>query len=166
LRKQSHDFRRALRHIWSDVSDERRLRRIKATVESQSARGLRRLTATFSKAQLSLEHQWKNAAPIWQRTKASLLHWLEQPQRLRRSLADSRTQRPSSVAPLTPLKVAAWPKMNRAQKRLRKPLPQSVALPSSESGVNVNVIVMRWLRQPFRATTSTHSPRTATSRNR
>jgi general secretion pathway protein A len=166
LRKQSHDFRRALRHIWSDVSDERRLRRIKATVESQSERGLRRLSATFSKAQLSLEHQWKNAAPIWQRTKASLLHWLEQPQRLRRSLADSRTQRPSSVAPLTPLKVAAWPRVNRAQKRLRKPLPQSVGLPSTESGVNVNVIVMRWLRQPFRASTSTASPRTATSRNR
>jgi hypothetical protein len=166
LRKHSHDLRRSLRHVWSDVSDERRLRRIKAAVESQMERGLRRLSATFPTAQLSLEHQWKNAAPVWQRTKASLLHWLEQPQRWRRSLADGRTQPPSPLAPLTPLKVAAWPKVNRAQKRLRKPLPQSVALPSSESGVNVNVVVMRWLRQPFRGSTSAHSPRTATSRNR
>ena len=166
LRKHSHDLRRSLRHIWSDVSDERRLRKIKTVVESQSERGLRQLSATFSKTRVSLEDQWKNAAPIWQRTRASLLHWLEQPQRLRRSAADSRTQQTSSIAPLTPLKVAAWPKANRAQKRLRKSLPQSVGLPSSESGVNVNVIVMRWLRQPFRASTSTHSPRTATSRNR
>lgn len=166
LRKHSHDFRRSLRHIWSDVSDERRLRRIKSAVESQSERGLRRFSATFSKAQASLEHRWKNAAPVWQRTKASLLHWLEQPQRWQRSLAASDSPRPSLVAPLTPLKVAAWPRVNRAQKRLRKPMPQSVAVPSSESGVNVNVIVMRWLRQPFRGSTSTHSPRTATSRNR
>jgi general secretion pathway protein A len=165
LRKRSHDFRRSLRHIWSDVSDERRLRRIKAAVESQSERGLRRLSATLSRAQLSLEHQWKNAAPVWQRTKASLLHWLEQPQRWRRSLAVSDSPRPSPVAPLTPLKVTAWPKVNRAQTRLRKPRPQSAALPSSEPGVNVNVIVMRWLRQPFRGATSTHS-RIATSRNR
>ena len=128
-------------------------------------RGLRRLSATFSRAQLSLEHQWKNAAPVWQRTKASLLHWLEQPQRWRRSLAVSDSPRPIPVAPLTPLKVTAWPKVNRAQTRLRKPRPQSAALPSSEPGVNVNVIVMRWLRQPFRGATSTHS-RIATSRNR
>ncbi|MGA9999254.1 MAG: AAA family ATPase [Candidatus Acidiferrales bacterium] len=166
LRKQSHDFRRSLRHIWNDVSDERRLRKIKAAVESQSERGLRRLSGTFSRAQVSLEQQWKNAAPIWQRTKASLLHWLEQPQRWRRSLEVSDTPRPSPVAPLTPMRVAAWPKVNRPQKRFRKPLPQSTALPSSESGANVNVIVMRWLRQPFRAATSTHSSRTATSRNR
>lgn len=165
LRKHSRDFRRALRDIWSEVSDERRLSRIQAAVESQSERGLRRLSATFSSAQLSLEHQWKNTAPIWQRTKASLMHWLEQPQR-RRRLADSRAPQPSPPAQLTPRKVAAWPKVDRAQKRLRKPLPQSVALPSNESGVNVNVIVMRWLRQPFRASTSTHSPRAATSRNR
>ncbi|MGB9242078.1 MAG: AAA family ATPase [Candidatus Acidiferrales bacterium] len=166
LRKHSRDFRRALRHIWSDVSDERRLERIKAALESQSERGLRRLSATFSRAQLSLEHHWQNAAPIWQRTKVSLLHWLEKPQRWPRSLADSRAQRPSPLAPPTSLKVAAWPKVNRAQGRFRKPLPQSAALPSGESGTNVNVIVRRWLRQPFRAATSTHSPRTASSRNR
>ena len=166
LRKHSHDFRRALRHIWGDVSDERRFRRIKAAVESRSESGLRRLSATFSRAQISLEHQWKNAAPIWQRTKASLLHWLEQPQRWRRPLAESRIPRPSPSARAALPKIAPWPNVNRAQLRLRKLPPQSVALPSSQSGVHVNVIVMRWLRQPFRASTSTPSPRAATSRNR
>ncbi len=166
LRRRGHDFRRSLRRIWSDVSDERRFRRIKAIVESRSESELRRLSATFSRAQISLEHQWKNAAPIWQRTKASLLHWLEQPQRWRRPLAESRIPRPSPVARATPPKVAPWSNVNRAQSRLRKSPPQSVSLASSESGVNVNVIVMRWLRQPFRASTSTHSPHAATSRNR
>ncbi len=166
LRKRSHNLRREFRHIWSDVFDERRLQRIKAALESQSERGLRRLSATFSKAQISLEHQWKNAAPIWQRTKASLLHWFEQPQPWRHPLAESRIPRPSPLARTTPQKVAPWPNVNRAQSRLRKSPPQTVALPSSQSGVNVNVIVMRWLRQPFRASASTHSPRAATSRNR
>ena len=166
LRRRGHDFRRSLRRIWSDVSDERRFRRIKAIVESRSESELRRLSATFSRAQISLEDRWKNAAPIWQRTKASLLHWLEQPQRWRRPLAESRIPRPSPVARATPPKVAPWSNVNRAQSRLRKSPPQSVSLASSESGVNVNVIVMRWLRQPFRASTSTHSPHAATSRNR
>lgn len=166
LRKHSHDLRRSLRHIWNEVSDERRLRRIKAAVESQSERGLRRLSTTFSKAQVSLEHQCKNAVPIWQRTKASLLHWLEQPQRRQRPPAESPIPRPSPLARATPPKVAPWPNVHRVQSRLRKSPPQSAALSSSESGVNVNVIVMRWLRQPFRASTSTHSPRAATSRNR
>ena len=166
LRRRGHDFRRSLRRIWSDVSDERRFRRIKAIVESRSESELRRLSATFLRAQLSLEDRWKNAAPIWQRTKASLLHWLEQPQRWRRPLAESRIPRPSPVARATPPKVAPWSNVNRAQSRLRKSPPQSVSLASSESGVNVNVIVMRWLRQPFRASTSTHSPHAATSRNR
>ena len=166
LRRRGHDFRRSLRRIWSDVSDERRFRRIKAIVESRSESELRRLSATFSRAQISLEDRWKNAAPIWQRTKASLLHWLEQPQRWRRPLAESRIPRPSPVARATSPKVAPWSNVNRAQSRLRKSSPQSVSLASSESGVNVNVIVMRWLRQPFRASTSTHSPHAATSRNR
>lgn len=166
LRRHGHDFRRSLRHIWSDVSEERRFRRIKAAVESRSKSGLRWLSATFSRAQVSLERQWKNAEPIWQQTKASLVHWLERPQRLRGPVAESRTTPPSPLARVTPLKVARWPNVSRAQSRSRRLLTQSVALPSSGSGVNVNVIVMRWLRQPFRASTSTHSPRTATSRNR
>jgi general secretion pathway protein A len=162
LVKRGHDFRRALHRIWSEVTDERRLRRIKAAVESRSESGMRQLSAAFSRARLIAEDGWRDAAPVRQRTKASLLRWFERPLRPRNAVVEPATQSvPSRRA--TPAKVASWPSVNRAQTRLRKQ-PQSV-LPSNDG--RMNVVVMRWLRQPFGGTSSTRSPRAAAgSRNR
>jgi len=160
LAKRGYDFQRALHQIWRDVTDERRLRRIKAVVESRSENVLRQLSVAFSKAKLAAEDRWREAAPVWQRTKASSLRWFERSLRLRHVLTEPVTQPvpPRAASP----KVASWPSVNRAQTRSRK--PQSV-LPSNEG--RMNVVVMRWLRQPFRASSSTRSPRAAAgSRNR
>ena len=162
LVKRGYDFRRALHRIWSEVTDERRLRRIKAAVESRSESGLRQLSAAFSAAKLAAEDRWRDAAPVWQRTRASLLRWFERPLGLRNVVVEPDTQ-PVPSRRATPAKVASWPSVNRAQTRSRKQ-PQSV-LPSNEG--RMNVVVMRWLRQPFGGTSSTRSPRAAAgSRNR
>jgi type II secretory pathway predicted ATPase ExeA len=162
LLKRGYDFRRTLHRIWSDVTDERRLRRIKAAVESRSERGLRQLSAAFSGAKLAAEDRWRDAAPVWQRTRASLLRWFERPLRLRNVVVEPATQ-PVPSRRATRAKVASWPSVNRVQTRSRKQ-PQSV-LPSNEG--RMNVVVMRWLRQPFGGTSSTRSPRAAAgSRNR
>ena len=161
LAKRGYDFQRALRQIWRDVTDERRLRRIKAAVESRSENVLRQISVAFSKAKLAAEDRWRDAAPVWQRTKASSLRWFERSLRLRHVLTEPATQ-PAPPRAASP-KVASWPSVNRAQTRPRKQ-PQSV-LPSNEG--RMNVVVMRWLRQPFRASSSTRSPRAAAgSRNR
>ena len=162
LVKRGYDFRRALHRIWSDVTDERRLRRIKAAVESRSESGLRQLSAAFSRARLAAEDGWRDAAPVRQRTKASLLRWFERPLRLRNVVVEPATQ-PVPSRRATTAKVASWPSVNRAQTRSRKQ-PQTV-LPLNEG--RMNVVVMRWLRQPFGGTSSTRSPRAAAgSRNR
>jgi len=162
LLKRGYDLRRALHRIWSEVTDERRLRRIKAAVESRSESGLRQLSAAFSGAKLAAEDRWRDAAPVWQRTRASLLRWFERPLRLRNVVVEPATQ-PVPSRRATPAKVASWPSVNRVQTGSRKEL-QSV-LPSSEG--RMNVVVMRWLRQPFGGTSSTRSPRAAAgSRNR
>ncbi|HEY2109241.1 MAG TPA: AAA family ATPase [Candidatus Acidoferrales bacterium] len=168
LRKRSHSARRKLRHIWRDIADERRYQSIQAAVESRGESELRRLSTMWSKAQNSLAQQWREAAPAWQRRKASLLLWLEQPQLWRRRAVESRPSQPqpSPIARVTPAKIASWPRVNRAPARPRKPLLPPAALPSNAPGTNVNLVVMRWLRQPFRATASASSPRTATGRNR
>ena len=156
LVKQGHEVRRALHHFWSDVSDERRLRRIKAAVESRSESGLRQFSVAFSRARLAAEDHWRDAAPVWHRTKASLLRWFEQPLRLRHLFTESPTQ-PARLRRAEPPRVASWPSVSRAKTRLRKQ-PQSV-LPSNEG--RMNVVVMRWLRQPFGGSSSTRSPRAA-----
>ena len=92
LVKRGYDLRRGLHRIWSDVTDERRLRRIKAAVESRSESGLRQLSAAFSRARLAAEDGWRDAAPVWQRTKASLLRWFERPLRLRHVIPEPTTQ--------------------------------------------------------------------------
>src|SRR5579862_1348804 len=160
--KRGHDLRRALHRIWSDVTDERRLRRIKAAVESQSESGLRQLSAAFSTAKLAVEHGWRDASPVWQRTKASFVHWFERPKRPRHVLSENATQPAPSARAASP-KVASWPSVNRAQARPRTQ-PQT-ALPLNED--RMNVVVMRWLRQPFGGSSTTRSPRAAAgSRNR
>ena len=162
LVKRGYDFRRALHRIWSDVTDERRLRRIKATVESRSESGLRQLSAAFSRARLAAEDGWRDAAPVWQRTKASLLRWFERPLRLRHVITEPATQ-PAPSARATSPKVASWPSVSRTQTRPRKQ-PQTV-LPLNEG--RMNVVVMRWLRQPFGGPSATRPPRAAAgSRNR
>ena len=162
LVKRGYDLRRALHRIWSDVTDERRLRRIKAAVESRSESGLRQLSAAFSRARLAAEDGWRDAAPVWQRTKASLLRWFERPLRLRHVIPEPATQ-PAPSARATSPKVASWPSVNRAQARSRKQ-PQTV-LPLNEG--RMNVVVMRWLRQPFGGSSTTRPPRAAAgSRNR
>jgi hypothetical protein len=168
LRKRSHGVRRKLRHIWREVADERRYQSIQAAVESRGESELRRLSTMWSKAQNSLAQQWREATPAWQRRKAALLRWLEQPQLWRRPAVESRPSQPqpSPIARVTPAKVAPWPRVNRALARPRKPLLPPAALPSNAPGTNVNLVLMRWLRQPFRATASASSPRTATGRNR
>lgn len=148
LVKHGHEVRRALHHIWSDVSDERRWRRIKAAVESCSESGLRQLSVAFSRARLAAEDRWRNAAPVWQRTKTSLLHWFEQP----------LPTRPAPSKRVASPKVASWPGVNRTQTRLVRKQPQSV-LPFNEG--RMNVVVMRWLRQPFGGSPSTRPPRAA-----
>jgi hypothetical protein len=161
LAKRGYDFQRALHQIWRDVTDERRLRRIKAVVESRSENVLRQLSVAFSKAKLAAEDRWREAAPVWQRTKASSLRWFERSLRFRNVLTEPAAQ-PAPTRAASP-KIASWPSVNRAQTRSRKQ-PQSV-LPSNEG--RMNVVVMRWLRQPFRASSSTRSPRAAAgSRNR
>jgi type II secretory pathway predicted ATPase ExeA len=162
LFKQGNDFRRGLHRIWNDVTDERRLRRIKGAVESRSESGLRQLSAAFSRAKLAAEDRWRDAAPVWQRTKASLLRWFERPLRPRHVLVEPSAQ-PVPSRRATPAKVASWPSVNRAQTRLRKQ-PQAV-LPSNEG--RMNVVVMRWLRQPFGGSSSSRPPRAAAgSQNR
>jgi general secretion pathway protein A len=156
LLKRGYDLRRALHRIWSEVTDERRLRRIKAAVESRTESGLRQLSAAFSGAKLAAEDRWRDAAPVWQRTRASLLRWFERPLRPRNVVVEPDTQ-PVPSRRTIPAKVASWPSVNRAQTRSREQ-PQSV-LPSNEG--RMNVVVMRWLRQPFGGTSSTRSPRAA-----
>lgn len=156
LVKRGYDLRRGLHRIWSDVTDERRLRRIKAAVESRSESGLRQLSAAFSRARLAAEDGWRDAAPVWQRTKASLLRWFERPLRLRHVVVEPTTQ-PVPSRRATPAKVASWPSVHRAQARSRKQ-PQSI-LPSNEG--RMNVVVMRWLRQPFGGSSTTRPPRAA-----
>jgi len=161
LVKRGYDFQRALHQIWRDVTDERRLRRIKAAVESRSESGLRQLSVAFSKAKLAAEDRWRDAGPVWQRTKASSLRWFERSLRYRNVLTEPATQPAPPTRAASP-KIASWPSVNRAQRSRKQ--PQSV-LPSNEG--RMNVVVMRWLRQPFRASSSTRSPRAAAgSRNR
>ena len=162
LAKRGYDFQRALHQIWRDVTDERRLRRIKAAVESRSESGLRQLSVAFSKAKLAAEDRWRDAGPVWQRTKASSLRWFERSLRFRNVLTEPAAQPAPPTRAASP-KIASWPSVNRAQTRSRTQ-PQSV-LPSNEG--RMNVVVMRWLRQPFRASSSPRSPRAAaSSRNR
>jgi general secretion pathway protein A len=162
LVKRGHDLRRALHRIWSDVTDERRLRRIRAAVESQSESGLRQLSAAFSRAKLAVEDSWRDASPVWQRTKTSLVHWFGRPKRARHVLSENTTQPAPSARAASP-KVASWPSVNRAQARPRTQ-PQT-ALPLNEG--RMNVVVMRWLRQPFGGSSTPRSPRAAAgSRNR
>jgi type II secretory pathway predicted ATPase ExeA len=161
LVKRGYDFQRALHQIWRDVTDERRLRKIKAAVESRSESGLRQLSVAFSKAKLAAEDRWRDAVPVWQRTKGSLVRWFERSLRLRNVLTESAAQPVPPTRAASP-KVASWPSVNRALRSRKQ--PQSV-LPSNEG--RMNVVVMRWLRQPFRASSSTRSPRAAAgSRNR
>lgn len=123
-----HDLQEALHDIWSDVFDKRRLSRFKAAVSSRRERGTRRLSAAFSKAELSLRDLCRDVAPVWHRTKGYLLHWLLQP--------------------LPPQYTST---------------EQSIVVPSNEPGMNV--IVLRWLRQPFGSSQPLHPNRRA-SQNR
>ena len=128
--ERRHDLQEALHHIWSDVFDKRKLSRFKAAVSSRRESGTRRLSATFSKAELSLQGLWRDVAPVWHRTKGYLLHWLRQP---------------------LPPQYAST--------------EQSIVVPSNEPGMNV--IVLRWLRQPFGSSQPLHPNRRATaSQNR
>jgi len=77
--ERRHDLQEALHDIWSDVFDKRRLSRFKAAVSSRGESGTRRLSAAFSKAELSLRDLWEDVAPVWHRAKGYLLHWLRQP---------------------------------------------------------------------------------------
>jgi general secretion pathway protein A len=128
--ERRHDLQEALHDIWSDVFDKRRLSRFKAAVSSRRESGTRRLSAAFSKAELSLRDLWRDAAPVRHRTKGYLLHWLRQP---------------------LPPQYAST--------------EQSIVVPSNEPGMNV--IVLRWLRQPFGSSQPLHPNRRATaSQNR
>jgi hypothetical protein len=159
LMKRGYKLQRTLHHAWRDITD-RRVRKIKAAVESRSETCLRWLSAKLSRAELDFKDRWGNAAPIWQRTKASLLYWFKQPLRLRHPIAQ-RDAQPVPIARAVSPKVASWPTVKRQLTRVRK---QAILLPSSEPGMNI--IVLRWLRQPFRASASDRSPHTATSRHR
>ncbi len=158
LMKRRYNFQRTLHHAWRDITYWR-VRKIKAAVESRSETGLRWLSAKLFRVELDLQGRWRNAAPVWQRTKASLLNWFKQPLRLRHPIAQ-RDAQPVPIARAVSLKVESWPTANRQLTRARK---QAIVLPSSEPGMNV--IVLRWLRQPFRASASARSPHTATSRH-
>ena len=128
--ERRHDLQEALHDIWSDVFDKRRLSRFKAAVSSRRESGTRRLSATLSKAELSLRDLWRDVAPVWHRTKGYLLHWLRQP---------------------LPPQYAST--------------EQSIVVPSNEPGMNV--IVLRWLRQPFGSSQPLHpNRRAAASQNR
>jgi general secretion pathway protein A len=128
--ERRHDLQEALHDIWSDVFDKRRLSRFKAAVSSRGESGTRRLSAAFSKAELSLRDLWEDVAPVWHRTKGYLLHWLRQP---------------------LPPQYAST--------------EHSIVVPSNEPGMNV--IVLRWLRQPFGSSQPLHPNRRATaSQNR
>jgi general secretion pathway protein A len=128
--ERRHDLQEALHDIWSDVFDKRRLPRFKAAVSSRRESGTRRMSAAFSKAELSLRDLWRDVAPVWHRTKGYLLHWLRQP---------------------------LPPQYSSTE--------QSIVAPSNEPGMNV--IVLRWLRQPFGSSQPLHPNRRATaSQNR
>jgi len=161
LVKQGHHVWRALHQIWGEVTDERRLRRIKAVVESRSESGVRQLSAAVSRATLAAEERWRDAASLWEQTKTWLLHWFEQPLRRRHVITKAAAQPAPSTRAISP-KVASWPSVSRSQTGARKQ-PEPV-LPSNVG--RMNVVVMRWLRQPFGGPPSTRSPRAAAGRSR
>jgi type II secretory pathway predicted ATPase ExeA len=159
LIRRGRDFRQTLYDFWSKLSDKRRVGELKGAVSAVGASGARHVSTAFSKVERSLQGLRKNAAPVWQRIRMSLLQWLGRPLRLRYLSADSSGTETGGNS----TKLVSWPNLNRARVRPRQELKSIVLPPSSEPGMNL--IVMRWLRQPFRASASARSPR-VNSRNR
>jgi type II secretory pathway predicted ATPase ExeA len=150
LLRRGRDFRQTLYDLWSKLSDKRRVEELKGAVSAIGESGARHISTAFSKVERSMQALRKDAAPVWQRIRTSLLQWLGRPLRLRYLSAES-----SAIGTRgKPTKLVSWPHRARPRK--------SIVLPSSEPGMNL--IVMRWLRQPFRASASARSPR-VNSRN-
>jgi type II secretory pathway predicted ATPase ExeA len=153
LLRLSRDFQQGLHDIWSEIVDKRRLERLKAAVSAKGESGVRTLSGAFSKIERSLQGLRKNAAPVWIRIRAFLLQWLGQ---LR--LSAERARKFDAVTRGPSAKLATWPKVNTSRARSRN-LKSLVPANASE----MNVIVLRWLRQPFRSPSSARSPRVSTS---
>jgi general secretion pathway protein A len=148
LIRRRHDFQEALHQTWSDVSDKRRLLRLKATLSSRRKRGARQLSAAWSRAELSLRDLWRHVAPVWQRTRGYLSRWLRKPLPLQYSSAEPAA------------KLTSLPNVRPFKQSSRKKI-QSVVLPSGEP--RMNVIVLHWLRQPFRSSHRLHPDGRATA---
>lgn len=144
LFKRGQDFQEGLHETWSKVFDKRRLFKFKAAVASSRESGTRWLSVAFSRAKLSWQDLWKAAAPVWQRTRGYLSHWLRQPLPLQNSSTE-----PTTLA-------------DRATSAKLTSLP-NVSLPSDESRMNAVVL---WLRQPFGSSLPLHPNRRAAPQNR
>jgi hypothetical protein len=159
LIRRGRDFRQSLYDLWSKLSDKRHMGELKHAASAIGESGARRVSTAFSKVERSLQDLRKEAAPIWQRIRTYLLQWLGRPLRLLYLSAESSgtwTRGKST-------KLVSWSHVSHARVRPRKELKSIVLTPASEPGMNL--IVMRWLRQPFRASASARPPR-VNSRNR
>jgi len=157
LHRREHDLRQALYGFWDHLADKRRLHELKDAASAIGESGARRVSVAFSKVGSSFQGLRRNAAPVWQRIRTSMLQWFGRPLRLRYMSAEN----PGAETRGKSIALVSWP-ATQARIRPRKEL-RSMLLPSREPGMNL--IVMRWLRQPFRASASIRSPR-VNSRNR
>jgi type II secretory pathway predicted ATPase ExeA len=153
LIRRGRDFRQTLYNLWSKLSDKRHLGELKDAASAIGESGARHIFTAFSNVERSLQGLRKDAAPIWQRIRTYLLQWLGRPLRLRYLSAESSDTGTRGKS----TKLVSWPNLNRARVRPRKELKSIVLPPASEPGMNL--IVMRWLRQPFRASASARSAR-------
>jgi hypothetical protein len=155
LLRGGRDFRRTLYNLSSRVLDKHRLEELRDAASAVRASGARRISNAFSKLELSLRGLGKDAGPVWQRIQTFSLQWLGRPLRLRQ-LSDESFKQSGAVTRGQSASLVRWPSVNRAHLTPRKEI-KSLMLPSSEP--RMNLIVMRWLRQPFRASASARPPR-------
>jgi general secretion pathway protein A len=158
LVEKGRDFREGLRHARQHLFDKRILRRITATASSGVIRVARRLSAVCSGAERSSQLLWRDAGPVWQRMRGTLLHWLDQPLSLRFPSTTRKSHTTLSPKPVSSLELhRSW------QSSLER--FESIVLPARQ--MRVNVIVLQWLRQPFRPPQSLHpNPRATAPRKR
>ena len=160
--EKSKAMRARLQIAWLRATDKQRWQRFGAGVARKiepSVRKVQRLSNVVSSAQSFLQLQLRQARPVWERVKGSLLIWMKQPLPLPQRWLGSNILVPREKRG----DIASASTVRRTYRRTRQRF-QVVTLLTQRQGVNV--ALLRWLREPFRSSRALPVSRATVSHNR
>jgi general secretion pathway protein A len=161
--EKSKAIRAKLQSAWLHATDKQRWQRFGASVARRiepSVQNVQRLSKAASNFKSALQIRLRQSWPAWERVKGSLLIWLKRPLPLPHRWLGSKIL----AARKMPSEVFASAFIERRTARRTRERFQVVTLSAQRQ--DVNVAVLRWLREPFRPSRALPVPRATVSRNR